>query len=70
MADTLGADIESVTHGIRPRGFAGVCGQAQAGVLRVSISCTEFRLAEQMFGLSATQTAQIRQNAWDYRFKK
>jgi aminodeoxyfutalosine deaminase len=31
---------------------------------------TEFRLAEQIFGLSPTQLAQIRQNAWDYRFKK
>ena len=31
---------------------------------------TEFRLAEQVFGLSAAQLAQIRQNAWDHRFKK
>ena len=31
---------------------------------------TEFRLAEQIFGLSPTQLAQIRQNAWDYRFKR
>lgn len=31
---------------------------------------TEFRLAEQIFGLSAAQLARIRQNAWDYRFKR
>jgi adenosine deaminase/aminodeoxyfutalosine deaminase len=31
---------------------------------------TEFRLADQIFGLSPTQLAQIRQNAWDYRFRK
>jgi aminodeoxyfutalosine deaminase len=31
---------------------------------------TEFRLAEQIFGLTRTQLAQIEQNAWDYRFKK
>jgi adenosine deaminase/aminodeoxyfutalosine deaminase len=31
---------------------------------------TEFRLAEQIFGLSTAQLAQIRQNAWDFRFKK
>jgi aminodeoxyfutalosine deaminase len=30
---------------------------------------TEFRLAEQIFGLSPSQLAQIRQNAWDYRFR-
>ncbi len=30
----------------------------------------EFRLAEQVFGLNAAQLAQIRQNAWDYRFKR
>jgi aminodeoxyfutalosine deaminase len=31
---------------------------------------TEFRLAEQIFGLNPAQLAQIRQNAWDYRFKR
>jgi adenosine deaminase/aminodeoxyfutalosine deaminase len=31
---------------------------------------TEFRLADQTFGLSPAQLAQIRQNAWDYRFKR
>jgi adenosine deaminase/aminodeoxyfutalosine deaminase len=31
---------------------------------------TEFRLAEEIFGLNASQLAQIRQNAWDYRFKR
>lgn len=31
---------------------------------------TEFRLAEQSFGLSPEQLGQIRQNAWDYRFKR
>lgn len=30
---------------------------------------TEFRLADQILGLSPAQLAQIRQNAWDYRFK-
>ena len=30
----------------------------------------EFRMAEEVFGLSDAKLAQIRQNAWDYRFRK
>ena len=29
---------------------------------------TEYRIAEEVFGLSPAQLAEIRQNAWDYRF--
>ncbi len=31
---------------------------------------TEFHIADKVFGLSTAQLAQIRQNAWDYRFKR
>jgi aminodeoxyfutalosine deaminase len=30
----------------------------------------EFRIAQEVFGLSEAQVAEIRQNAWDYRFRK
>ena len=30
----------------------------------------EFRIAQELFGLKAAQLAEIRQNAWDYRFRK
>jgi aminodeoxyfutalosine deaminase len=30
----------------------------------------EFELAERVFGLTQVQLAAIRQNAWDYRFKR
>ena len=31
---------------------------------------TEFRLAKEVFGLSESELATIRQNAFDYRFRK
>ena len=43
MADAFRADIERGANGFRAGGFARMRGQAQSGVLRISVGVAEFR---------------------------
>ena len=67
-----GAVASLADHPVRKLVEAGVMvtlNTDDPGIFECDLA-NEFRIAEELFGLTPAQLAQIRQNAWDVRFKK